>query len=158
MPTPAFAMARSNVPPSSSSPRRTARWSAVGFVTSHAIETALPGRLARTPLSASWRRARSASDQPRFASSRASAAPIPLDAPVMMAFFDKQGHYLRMRFALVALIVATPLRAGFLYDFVTTVQTPRYSVRQSGRVAVQGQSYRADLDRRGIRDIDVVIS
>ena len=63
-----------------------------------------------------------------------------------------------MRFALVALIVATPLRGGFQYDFVTTVQTPRYSVRQSGRVVVQGQSYRADLDRRGMRDIDVVIS
>ncbi|MGZ8809632.1 MAG: hypothetical protein ACXW29_00715 [Thermoanaerobaculia bacterium] len=51
-----------------------------------------------------------------------------------------------------------PLRAGVVYDFVTTIETPRFSSRQTGRVAVEGQSYRADLDGRGSRDIDVVIS
>jgi hypothetical protein len=56
------------------------------------------------------------------------------------------------------LFIAAPLHAGVTYDFVTTVDTPRGSYRQSGRISAQGQSYRADLSGRGGRDIDVVIS
>ena len=63
-----------------------------------------------------------------------------------------------VRFLLTMLLIAAPLRAGVVYDFVTTIETPRFSSRQTGRVAVEGQSYRADFDGRGSRDIDVVIS
>jgi hypothetical protein len=77
----------------------------------------------------------------------------------MIAFFAKPMHYPRMRPSVAAVfLIAAPLHAGVVYDFVTTVETPRGSYRQSGRIAAQGESYRADLDGRGGRDIDVVIS
>lgn len=63
-----------------------------------------------------------------------------------------------VRFLLTMLLIAAPLRAGVVYDFVTTIETPRFSSHQTGRIAVEGQSYRADFDGRGSRDIDVVIS
>jgi hypothetical protein len=56
------------------------------------------------------------------------------------------------------LIVTAPLRAGVVYDFTTTIETPRSAMRQSGHMSVEGQNYRADFSGRGGRDIDVVIS
>lgn len=56
------------------------------------------------------------------------------------------------------LIIAAPLRAGVVYDFTTTIETPRFAMRQSGHMSVEGQNYRADFTGRGARDIDVVIS
>jgi hypothetical protein len=63
-----------------------------------------------------------------------------------------------VRFLLTMLLIAAPLRGGVVYDFVTTIETPRFSSRQTGRIAVEGRSYRADFDGRGSRDIDMVIS
>jgi hypothetical protein len=63
-----------------------------------------------------------------------------------------------VRLLLTVLLIAAPLRAGVVYDYVTTIEGPRSSSRQTGRVAVDGQSYRADFNGRGQRDIDVVIS
>lgn len=58
--------------------------------------------------------------------------------------------------AIAALLVAAPLHAGVVYDFVTTVETPRGTTRVSGHMEVEGTSYRADLD--GGNGVDVVIS
>src|SRR4051812_46889936 len=129
--TPAFATARSNGP-SSDSARRTAAATALASVTSQATATDDVLRLLRTSSSASPRRARSATAHPRRDSSCASDAPIPLDAPVMMAFFGKRRHYLRMRLLVAVLLISAPLHAGVVYDFVTTMETPRYSMQQSG--------------------------
>ena len=63
-----------------------------------------------------------------------------------------------MRFLLGVLIVAAPLRAGVVYDFTTTIETPHVAMHQSGHMSVEGQNYRADFTGRGGRDIDVVIS
>lgn len=51
-----------------------------------------------------------------------------------------------MRLVLSALIVAAPLHAGLLYDFVTTIESPRYSVQQTGRLAVRGMIVRHELE------------
>ncbi|HEY3055599.1 MAG TPA: hypothetical protein VGK31_06675 [Thermoanaerobaculia bacterium] len=51
-----------------------------------------------------------------------------------------------MRLVLSALIVAAPLHAGLLYDFVTTIESPRYSVQQTGRVTVRGMIVRHELE------------
>jgi hypothetical protein len=51
-----------------------------------------------------------------------------------------------MRLVLSALIVAAPLHAGLLYDFVTTIESPRYSVQQTCRVAVRGVIVRHELE------------
>jgi hypothetical protein len=74
-----------------------------------------------------------------------------------MAFFDTREHYLRMRWLAVVLLVALPSRAGVVYDFVTTIETPRSTARHSRRISSEGQSYRADFKRNG-GSIDSVIS
>lgn len=61
-----------------------------------------------------------------------------------------------MRILIALLLVTTPLRAGVVYDFTTTIDTPRLAMRQSGHMSVEGRSYRADFTGRGGRDIDVV--
>lgn len=65
---------------------------------------------------------------------------------------------MRSLLALLAVALTLPLRAGVVYDFVTTMETPRFKTKQTGRIFVEGQNYRADLNGRGGRDIDVVIS
>jgi hypothetical protein len=63
-----------------------------------------------------------------------------------------------MRLLVACLVVAAPLRAGVVYDFHTTIETPRYAMKQSGRMWFEGQRYRAEFARAGGREIDVVIS
>ena len=59
---------------------------------------------------------------------------------------------------MVALLVAAPLQAGVVYDFATTVETPRGTIHVTGHMTADGERYRADFDRRGGADVDVVIS
>jgi hypothetical protein len=53
--------------------------------------------------------------------------------------------------ALLALTLALvlPASAGVVYDFVTTIETPRTSEQVKGRVWVEGKAYRAELVREG---------
>jgi hypothetical protein len=51
--------------------------------------------------------------------------------------------------ACLLLLAALPASAGVLYDFETSVQTPRTSENVTGRVYVDGQRYRAELMRGG---------
>lgn len=55
-------------------------------------------------------------------------------------------------------LVLAALLAGLVYDFVTTVETPRTTSRMNGRVWIDGNSFRAELAPNPSRDIDVVIS
>ena len=82
---PAFATARSKSPPRAAEPRATASRTASRSVTSAASATASVFSSLTSRSSSSCRRASNASDHPRRDSSRASAAPMPLEAPVMMA-------------------------------------------------------------------------
>ena len=65
---------------------------------------------------------------------------------------------MRSLLAVLAVAITLRLHAGVVYDFVTTVESPRSRTKQTGRIFIDGQSYRADLNGRGGRDIDVVIS
>jgi hypothetical protein len=67
----------------------------------------------------------------------------------MIAFFAKRVHYRRMRPGMILVLFSVaPLHAGVVYDFVTTIETSRGSTRQSGQIAAQRDSYRADLGDR----------
>jgi hypothetical protein len=52
----------------------------------------------------------------------------------------------------------SPASAGVVYDFVTTIEAPRNATRITGRVWIDGRSYRAELAPDPTRTIDVVIS
>ncbi|HEX2059704.1 MAG TPA: hypothetical protein VHK90_03105 [Thermoanaerobaculia bacterium] len=57
---------------------------------------------------------------------------------------------------LFLLLAATPALAGVVYDFVTTVETSRFTESVQGRVWAEGEAYRAELQRGG--KTQVVIS
>ena len=57
-----------------------------------------------------------------------------------------------------ALLLAAPLSAGLVYDFLTTIEAPRNTTQIRGRVWIDGQSYRAQLAPDPTRSVDVVIS
>lgn len=65
---------------------------------------------------------------------------------------------MRSALLLAALSLASPARAGVVYDFLTTVEAPRSSTRITGRVWMDGTSFRAELSPDPARSIDVVIS
>lgn len=49
--------------------------------------------------------------------------------------------------------IVTPSFAGVVYDFTTTLDTPRASQKASGTVLVQGDCYRAEVMRDGIPEV-----
>ncbi len=63
-----------------------------------------------------------------------------------------------MRVLLAVLVIAAPLRAGVIYDFVTTVEMPHSSISLSGSISVEGQMYRAQFAGPALRGINLVIS
>jgi hypothetical protein len=56
---------------------------------------------------------------------------------------------MRLRFLVPLLLVASHAAAGVQYDFVTTIETWRATENVSGRVWVEGDSYRAEVTRAG---------
>lgn len=60
--------------------------------------------------------------------------------------------------AALLLGASSPASAGVVYDFLTTIEAPRNTTRISGRVWIDGRSYRAELSPDPTRAIDVVIS
>ena len=59
---------------------------------------------------------------------------------------------MRVLLLLMAMVViAAPAVAGISYDFVTTTETARWSERVVGRVWFDGDAYRAEVVRGGVR-------
>lgn len=58
-----------------------------------------------------------------------------------------------IRSSLLAVVVSMPLHAGVVYDFTTTIDAPRTSETVNGHVSVEGDSYRAEIRRRGVTSI-----
>jgi hypothetical protein len=50
-----------------------------------------------------------------------------------------------------SLCLGANARAGVIYDFVTTMERPRSTEKVSGRIWVEGDSYRAEFERGGTR-------
>lgn len=65
---------------------------------------------------------------------------------------------MRSALLLAALLLPAAARAGIVYDFLTTIDAERTHTRVTGRVWVDGNSYRAELAPDPARKIDVVIS
>jgi len=56
-------------------------------------------------------------------------------------------------FLIAVLGAAAPSFAGVVYDFTTTLDTPRASVKASGTVSAQGDCYRAETVRDGTPEV-----